>query len=413
LKRLLAREDDVGHKALLICLLVAPGPLWAQTERGEQAAMQRDEKAKSPAAPKRGRIEAALVRFEDGRYLERLFAPADGLFARIGGLPEGAGFGVGPGYRRSQVFGGRLDVTASMAISTRGHRGGDLVVAAPRLSRGKLFADVAVRHRDSPQRDFYGLGFDSSRERATSFAFTENAVTATIGARPRPWLSVGTRVGHLSPTVGESRGRRTAPIRTWFVEGQAPGLDTQPTFLSQEAFVTVDTRQPRPNPRSGGRYHAAYTRYQDRAAGAYSFDRLDVDLRQHVAWLHGQRSVAVRAMASVATAGDGREVPFYLQPTLGGSSTLRGFVHDRFRDRNLLLLQAEYRWEVWSFLNAAIFYDAGAVAPDVKTLTLARLRRDYGFGLRFGSERAMLLSTDVAFGSGEGTRILVRFNHAF
>ena len=56
-------------------------------------------------------------------------------------------------------------------------------------------------------------------------------------------------------------------------------------------------------------------------------------------------------------------VPFYLQPTLGGASHLRGFRESRFRDQNSVLVGAEYRWEAWWALDAALFVDAGMVAP--------------------------------------------------
>ena len=52
-------------------------------------------------------------------------------------------------------------------------------------------------------------------------------------------------------------------------------------------------------------------------------------------------------------------------PTLGGSTTLRGFSEFRFRDRNAFLINAEYRWEAFSGLDMALFGDWGDVATDV------------------------------------------------
>ena len=76
-------------------------------------------------------------------------------------------------------------------------------------------------------------------------------------------------------------------------------------------------------------------------------------------------------------------VPFYLQPTLGGAYSLRGFRTFRFRDRSALLLQAEYRWRINEFVEGALFYDTGAVGPELGDI--GKLERDYGFGLRAGS----------------------------
>jgi len=104
-------------------------------------------------------------------------------------------------------------------------------------------------------------------------------------------------------------------------------------------------------------------------------------------------------------------VPFYLLPTLGGSYSLRGFRSFRFRDRSLLLLQSEYRWRVNDFVHGAVFYETGAVGPQLSDL--GGLRRDYGVGLRAGSRNGVAFRADVALGSGEGTRILIRFDNAF
>ena len=48
-------------------------------------------------------------------------------------------------------------------------------------------------------------------------------------------------------------------------------------------------------------------------------------------------------------------------PSLGGGSNLRGYSSWRFRDRNSLLLQGEWRIMVNRFMDTAFFYDAGKV----------------------------------------------------
>ena len=50
---------------------------------------------------------------------------------------------------------------------------------------------------------------------------------------------------------------------------------------------------------------------------------------------------------------------------------------------------------------------------DRDDLDFDHLESDYGFGLRIGSTAGVVLRLDVAFGSGEGTRYLLRFNNVF
>jgi outer membrane translocation and assembly module TamA len=78
----------------------------------------------------------------------------------------------------------------------------------------------------------------------------------------------------------------------------------------------------------------------------------------------------------------------------------------------VILLQAEYRFEVFTALDGALFYDAGQVAPHAEDFTWKRLETDWGFGLRFGSNAGVFIRFDLGFGR-EGPRPFLRFNHVF
>jgi outer membrane translocation and assembly module TamA len=99
-------------------------------------------------------------------------------------------------------------------------------------------------------------------------------------------------------------------------------------------------------------------------------------------------------------------------PSLGGGSTLRGFTSWRFRDRNSLLLQGEWRIMVNRFLDTAVFADAGKVAASKSDLDFTGLKTDYGFGVRFHGPLATALRVEVARGS-EGTVFVFATGAAF
>ncbi len=66
------------------------------------------------------------------------------------------------------------------------------------------------------------------------------------------------------------------------------------------------------------------------------------------------------------TLDDGDTVPFFLLPSLGSGSTLRGYGSWRFRDRHSLLMSGEFRWIPNRMgLDMAIFYDTGKVRESV------------------------------------------------
>jgi hypothetical protein len=361
-----------------------------------------------------GRLERWLVKVENDRLLERLFLTGDGgWYARLGSLTTGGGFAAGPGYRRRNLGGRRVEVRASAAISMKRYWAAEASVRLPELSGGRFFADLYARHRDFPQEDFFGPGPDAARTDRVSYGYRDTAVGGGGGLRAAGWLTVGGRTAFLSPAVSGGTDSRLPSIEQLFDETAAPGLAVQPNFVRMEGWLDLDYAEPAGNPRSGGRYLVSHAAYLDRGRAGYGFSRTEVDLRQYLSVLQQRRVLALRGYGSFAVARPGERVPFYLQQTLGGGSTLRGFREYRFRDSNLLLLQAEYRWEIFPALDAALFYDAGMVAPRAGDLHLRRFERDYGLGFRFGTIRGVFLRIDTAIGSGEGPHVFVKFGHVF
>ncbi len=130
-------------------------------------------------------------------------------------------------------------------------------------------------------------------------------------------------------------------------------------------------------------------------------------------FLAERRVLAGRAYLSTSEAADGHTVPFYLMPYLGGHDTLRGFREYRFRGPHAVLLQGEYRYEIWSGLDGALFYDAGKVAERRGDLDLTALEKDYGFGFRFNTDNGVVVRVDAGFGSSDGKHLYITFGGVF
>jgi outer membrane protein assembly factor BamA len=264
--------------------------------------------------------------------------------------------------------------------------------------------------REYPSENFFGIGPDSSHDDETSFLLRTSRVGGGAGFRILPLTTVGGTVDYLTPRVG--RGRSGTPTEDRFPAEDVPGLTGRADFLRAGFFAEFDYRQPR-NPRQGGYYRFERTHYHDRTTGAFTFNRTDVDLRQYLGFLAGRRVIALHGLLSTTDAPDGSEVPFYFMPWLGGNDTLRGFRNYRFRGPHSLLLQAEYRWEIWSALEGALFYDTGKVALERGDLNLKGLQHAVGFGFRFNTDNAVVLRLDAAFGSGDGKRLHMNIGGAF
>ena len=107
-------------------------------------------------------------------------------------------------------------------------------------------------------------------------------------------------------------------------------------------------------------------------------------------------SLSVRAIAfshsvsrtSHSIDDDDDQVPFYLMETLGGAKTIRGYDEFRFRDARNLYVSAEYRWEVWPFVDFSLFFDAGKVFDDLDDFNFDKMHTGYGVGLRIHTPEA-------------------------
>ena len=133
---------------------------------------------------------------------------------------------------------------------------------------------------------------------------------------------------------------------------------------------------------------------------------------QHIPILRDTWVVSLHGLAKTTWDKGDQATPFYLLPSLGGGSSLRGFSSFRFTDRNSLLLQAEWRIIANRFFESAVFYDAGKVAARTSDLDLNHLKSDYGFGVRFHAPLATVLRVDVAR-SNEGTRLVFAASPSF
>lgn len=396
--------------AVFLLVTLGSGDPWqdapAATREAEAHAL-REAKNRQLKPPDPGRVERFLFKLEDDLLVERWLNPPRGFHLRLGGIGEGSGFGVGPGYRYST---GAFDFRVSAAASLRRYAIGEASLLLPGAVRDGPFFELYARHRDFPQEDFFGLGPDSLADERTDFALRDTLVRATAGAR-RGGFSAGVAGGYLDPSIGEGTDKRMPSTGSVFAFRGVPGLEQQPTFTLIEPYVEFSTADPPLNPVRGVSLRSSLSRYSDRDLDSYSFQRVDLDARAYLPLFQRTHTIALRTWIAESRPESGHEVPFYLQPTLGGSYSLRGFRTYRFRDRSLALMQAEYRWRINEFVTGALFYDTGAVSRRLDDL--GKLERDYGFGLRAGGRNGVAFRADVAFGSGEGTRILLRFNNVF
>jgi hypothetical protein len=408
----LMRATSVFLALLLTACL--PWPAWSQgtdpATRAEVLRRERERKQQESKPNQPDGLQRGLNYIEDRALL---LVARDGFHPQLGSLTPGSGFAFGGGYRSSRVFDrhGSLDIWA--AGSLKKYWAMEARATFPHLANRRVMAEGLLTMREYPREAFFGLGPDSRRADETSFLFRTAEVSGRAGVRLAPPVTVGGGVGLVTPRTGPSHREDVISISDLFTPRDVPGLGARVDFIRTSGFVEVDYRRPR-NARQGGWYRVDLSRFADRDGGTWSFRRTDVDLQQFIGFFADRRVIALRGYLSSSSAlDDSRGVPFFMMPTLGGNDTLRGFRTYRFRGPHALLLQAEYRWEVWSGLDAALFYDAGQVAMRRSDLKLGRLESDYGFGFRFNTANGVIMRVDAAFGSRDGKHLHIVFGGVF
>ena len=176
--------------------------------------------------------------------------------------------------------------------------------------------------------------------------------------------------------------------------------------------MLYDNRQNVLNVRKGFFSELAFLHYSPHLGTGYEFTSIFTDVR----WFRPIRTRNVLALHLNGQFTYGHP-PFNQLALMGGESMMRGYYLGRFRDRNLVAAQAEYRMLPFPFAKrwgAAIFGGTGAVFN-----SLSNLERDHivfagGAGIRFQlfPKKDVWLRLDLAF-TKEGTGVYVFIGEAF
>ena len=395
----------------LTVLAALPRPSLAQEDRTAAIAAAQAEKASHLTPPRAGRVEQIVTRLTAG-FLQ----VPNGFYPYLDSVYSGGGFTLGGGYRH--YVGDRAMWFAQGLYSIKNYKLVETGVNAPGLAGGRVGYRLNAGWRDATQVGYYGLGMDTVYEDRANFRFNETFGEVEATFHPVPWtVFTGAVTYDAYDTKG---GDGDAPsIETEYTPATAPGLGADPSYLRLTAAAGIDLRPTtgidyRPSAgyaRRGGYYGVKYQNWND-VDDAYSFDQVDVDLIQHIPILKETWVLSLHGRLQ-SVLDDLDVVPYFLLPSVGSGSTLRAYSSRRFRDRNSVLLQAEWRWiPNRSALDVAVFFDAGQVANDPSDFASKDFKTDVGVGVRFHGPATTPLRIELAKGS-EGWNLVFAGTAAF
>jgi len=322
---------------------------------------------------------------------------------------SGGGFTLGAGYRKPLSAYNSLDLRGSITFS--GYKRLEAEYFAPRLFKRRAWLSVIGGWREATSVGFYGLGMDTSQDNRVNYSFKQPYAIGRFELRPTRRLLV-IRAGEDISQWKTGSGSNDPSIETGYTPSTLPGLGAQPTYIHSELGVAIDSRPAVDYARRGTYLGATVHDYTDRDE-QFGFRQTDWEAIQHIPILREAWVISLHGLVQTTATKDDQQVPYFMMPSLGSGSTLRAYPSWRFRDRNSLLLQAEWRAMVNRFIDLAIFYDTGKVTAHTKDLSLNGLKDNFGFGVRFHGPIATPLRVELAKGSEGGLHIVFAASAAF
>lgn len=318
----------------------------------------------------------------------------NGIYVDYGNMFPGSGWlSIGPGYKH--WYGkDNLFIDASASISVHSYRMAQARIEAPKFLKSRLGLGAQARWQDFGRVDYFDVGPATSVDNRSNYGIESTQLTAFATLRPFRWIDIGGQIGWMNPVTNYHEG----PF--------LPRLASSTTFVPMEVSATIDTRDFPGHPTSGIVLRGVGARYEDRTSGAQSFDKVEGEAAGFLPLGGGRVVLALHGWyVGTEARSSGGTVPFYLQPSLGGLNTMRGYTDFRFHDDHMLVANAEMRLALMTHLDFAVFADAGNVAPRRGQLNLDK--RSYGAGFRLHTRRETFAMLDMAKGD-EGWRVLFR-----
>ena len=358
--------------------------------------------AGAPEAPKEPQTFLDRVKDPDqggGFHLTKHFAIV------AGGIKSGSGVALGPALSTEFDNGAYFQVKALYSI--RRFRLLQARYDTQTFWNGRALLSSRVRWQDAPKLDLFALGPESPDVKVR-YAERKSDVSTRLRYQLAPSAHIGAGFGieRYTSSAGslDLVGDPALPPQQIM-----PGLGTRPWYAHSFFGGALDTRTSPDYSRNGRLIEGVLHSFNDLHDGQDPFGRFDGAVQQLVPTHGGKGVIELSANTWLSLAGGARSVPFFLMPTLGGSSHLLGYKSYRFRDRHALALRSEYRWAVHKSVDLAGMYEIGKVAPRIRDLSLSGAAHSVAAGVRVHTKTSSLVNVYLAH-SRDGFAVVLGFS---
>lgn len=441
------RERLHTKHALLTLVLLVAAPRSGVTQEGagpvtpDSADAIRASLAQPPAKPRFDAVDAIALPF---RVLALPLQAVGYGLAELAGLASSAT--AGAGTSRVPVVDDLADAGVSAGLGSIGPRSG---VAARARYEGirPFFAEAAFSIRTSqryragllvgqPERwslegaytfwrnaapYFWGVGMGTTKGGRSVYLWDQQAIalTGATGARlasnAQLWLTAD--ASFEDNRIGRSADLKDTPAIQDVPEfADLYGVEERTNYLRIGATAALDLAYAAGLQRRGLALQAGAAAYRGVDGSDSDFHRIDLAFLCYLP-LNPRQQLALLIIAESNLGDGGAGVPFYHLASLGDSRGARSLDQDRFRDLAMSALMAEWRYEVWreprerARVESFFFYDTGAVAERLRSLSWGARTESFGLGWRLLTRRGGRFVNYLAFGK-EGLRFRITFSTA-
>ena len=250
---------------------------------------------------------------------------------------------------------------------------------------------------------FWGSGNDTPDSAEENYEPTYFKSYTNFQKRIKPGFYIGIR--HQYEYISLKKTDENGVLQHRTVPGSEGGSASGIGFI-----INHDTRNHVYYP-SSGFYNQIYAVFLGKALKSdYKFNLISFDIRKYMPVFDSH----VLAFQTYNTFINGSP-PFQMLSLLGGSYWMRGYYLGRYRDKNMITFQTEYRFPLFWRFGAVGFAGFGDVAGKINEFQINEFKYTFGFGFRFmfDSQERINARLDIGFGKGKNSGIYVLVVEAF
>ena len=161
--------------------------------------------------------------------------------------------------------------------------------------------------------------------------------------------------------------------------------------------ITFDSRNNSVFPEKGGMVRLESVYHPNGLGNDYHSNRFSLDARKYFAT--GKKKRNVLAFQGVFAYNTGNDIPFTRLEELGGDTHLRGFHSERYMDKAMAYLQAEYRFTIWRIIGMVAFAGIGDVYNDSWDFSNPKYSGGLGLRIQLVPSQKLNLRLDYAIGT--------------